>query len=447
MKMKKWTALLLVFSLLTLLTACSNQNNRYYGDKPSNGTLRVCVDSWYTDPALDKDREYHSRLFFEALAQEIKSACGIEKLTFEILPCDSAERETALQRLRTEIMAGEGPDVFIMQSVTSLMDGVQHRDALFNFPEKNMESGIFLPLDEYMSNTQFTDWNAQTKAVMDAGRNDEGQLIVPMTYKLPVLIYPKSEADIARSAELTMQDILDDPKTAQLGAALYSSLNKTDSYNVRALNDMCLTAVLGQLADYEQEELLFTAEELSETLNTMLSLHDAAEANPLQYINTFTSYNFMIYDLYTLSTDTEMTLVPLYSTDGGVTATITAYAAVNRNTAYPEKAFSVIDYIMQEKTQRESELYTEYFNDGLPMQNDLGSEKKTLWATMNPQRFLEEPYFKDLLSIKEEITAVNFMSEFDIILEGLAFDSVFDDSFSDETISEAYEKMERMVGE
>lgn len=47
--------------------------------------------------------------------------------------------------------------------------------AIFNYPEKSMDVGLFLPLDEYMEkNTRFTDWDAQTQAVLRAGRRDEG---------------------------------------------------------------------------------------------------------------------------------------------------------------------------------------------------------------------------------------------------------------------------------
>ncbi|MBP3704532.1 MAG: hypothetical protein J6I98_03260 [Clostridia bacterium] len=60
-------------------------------------------------------------------------------------------------------------------------------------------------------------------------------------------------------------------------------------------------------------------------------------------------------------------------------------------------------------------------------------------------------HFEDLLAIKEQITAVNFRSELDIILEELVFNGYSEywdnGEISSETVSEAYQKMKRMMGE
>ena len=183
LKKKIFANLFVTIMLLGILTACSGKadDDKYYGDEMTKDTLRICVDSHFADPESSVDQEYANRKYFQGLAEEIKLECGIEKIAFEILPQEGTKRETRLQRLRTEIMSGSGPDLFIMQTVTASGDGMFYKPALFNFPEKNIESGLFLPLDTYMdNNTRFTDWGAQTKAVLDAGRNEEGQLIIPL---------------------------------------------------------------------------------------------------------------------------------------------------------------------------------------------------------------------------------------------------------------------------
>lgn len=457
---KIFAVLAAVVLLVSLFSGCGSGGRMLYGDKISKDTLVICVDSWAADPARHMDQEYENKKFFTALADDIKRACGIEKVVFEILPQNGAERETRLQRLRTEIMSGEGPDLFLMQTVVPASEntGFPIKHALFKFPEKNMEAGIFLPLDEYMeNNTQFTDWSRQTKVVLEAGRNDEGQQIIPLTYTFPVMVYPRSEMHLPYTTDITPQDILDNPETLDLGAALYSDERRSDELGSRPTDSGGLCRMLGKYADYETEELLFTEEDIYESIQLMASLRDKVEESDLPYETYDASYLDLIWDVHRQRADfgTDMTLVPTYSIDGGVTARITAFAAVNRNTKKAEEAFSVIDYLMQERMQCESEFFSEYFNSGLPLQNDLGSEEKMLGRNINPQRFLMEPYYSELLAIKEQITAVNFESELDGVLGALLFDYRFaclvageePGTVPREEISAAYDKMERMMGE
>lgn len=432
---------ILLFLLLTL-TACRSQSGgRYYGDAVTKDTLQICID-----PTGNLD-EYELGKRLEELGRQIKDACEIERLTFELLPREGVEREAALQRLRTEIMSGDGPDLFILHTSISVPDG-STKNALFKFPEKNMESGLFLPLDAYMENhTQFTDWDMQTKAVLDAGRNDEGQLIIPMTYSFPVLVYPASAVKVSASPTLSMQEMLSDPDTVSLGATLYSALSRTDEETGVRFLHCHLREVLGKLADYQSEELLFTENELFEVMNTMISLNDIAENNNLEFYEYAANYMDLFYGVFISNYNTEMVLVPTYSMDGGVTATINAYAAVNRNTHHPKEAFSVIDYLMQEKLQRESVLYENFFSEGIPLQNDLGSKEKALQPNSIPLRYLDTTFYENFLEIKGQITAVNFETELDSVLRELEDFYYRSGTIEREKVEETYKKMKRMIGE
>jgi len=457
MTSKRVTVVLLIGLILvtSIFSGCRSDisDKKLYGDEISGKTLRVCLDCWRMDPTTSSDaaqHEYDTNLYLQGLAAEIKKACNIEKFVFEVLPQSGVERETILQRLRTEIMSGGGPDLFIMDTKLEPMDYERAigEDAmpLINFPEKSMEIGLFLPLDEYMENhTQFTDWNNQTKAVMDAGRNEEGQLIIPLTYTLPIFIYPKSAIDPSIS-EMTMWDILEDPDTSEFGAALYSLIGRKEA------DGLDTPFVLGKFADYQTEQLLFTEDELYKVIETSYNLQDEAENIQLQYFESEASLHGVFHKINLEYFDAEMTLVPVYSMNGGVVASVESYAAVNRNTKFPKEAFSVIDYIMQEDMQRSSDFYYNYFSDGLPMQNDLGQEGKSLNATSNPESILPQPYFEDLLTIKEQITAVNFQGRLDSILRELMTEIQIDVTINGnkprrEDVAAAYEQMKRMIGE
>lgn len=58
-------------------------------------------------------------------------------------------------------MSGGGPDAFIMSN--NYGDENEQKSSLFKYPQKSMEMGLFLSLDEYMeNNTQFTEWDKLT---------------------------------------------------------------------------------------------------------------------------------------------------------------------------------------------------------------------------------------------------------------------------------------------
>jgi len=245
-----------------------------------------------------------------------------------------------------------------------------------------------------------------------------------------------------------MQDILNDPETAELGAVMYNGLGKIDEQTSSyAIHEDRLAPILGTLADFDNEELLFTEEDLMRTMDTVFSLRDAADENQQNYIEENLGVG-LCYEFNLAYFDEEMEMIPLYSRNGGVTAAVTAYAAVNRNTDYPEEAFTVIDLLMREKAQQESELYYTCFIlwDSFPLQDDLGREEKPLLAHSNPPRYLEKPYYEDLQAIKEQITEVTFRDEFNLVLEN-TIGRFYRKTYDRAVVSEAYEKMERMIGE
>ena len=82
--------------------------------------------------------------------------------------------------------------------------------ALFPMIEISMRSGVFLPLDTYIENAQFMEWDKLTPKVMEAGRTEEGQLVVPMAYTMPLTFYRKSEVSHTPSTEMTWDDMMAD---------------------------------------------------------------------------------------------------------------------------------------------------------------------------------------------------------------------------------------------
>lgn len=67
------------------------------------------------------------------------------------------ERETQISSLRVEIMADGGPDGYLLSSPASNMtfNGEGHPAALFPDVQRTMQAGAFLPLDDYIKESEY----------------------------------------------------------------------------------------------------------------------------------------------------------------------------------------------------------------------------------------------------------------------------------------------------
>ena len=171
--------LLISLLILLLCCACQTQGTESGGDSslkqehsaaPQSQvpTLRVL-----TDLAMGGSFSSRSLMEFLKTVPEYKSEY---KLTFQSLPpAENAEaREGEVTRLRIDMMAGKGPDVLILRNFydhTGVMPDIKN---LFPVPQSAMKQNLFLPLDDYIANAKYMDWDKLLPAAMEAGRDEEG---------------------------------------------------------------------------------------------------------------------------------------------------------------------------------------------------------------------------------------------------------------------------------
>lgn len=276
------------------------------------------------------------------------------EFTAEIIKLEGEpERSAYLDRMRVELMAGNGPDLFLCDCVYGNIFGFgdEGKGPMFNFPQQLMENRIFLPLDEYMENVQYTEPAERSrKGLMESGN----------------------------------------PYLEHVGRGESMGLNFLDPF--------------GAPADYEKEELTFTEEEL---LEAALDLWEGENLWYLGYYDDVIPGAYTAWLSETISgreSETEgRLLVPAYNRDGGVTACVTNYAAINRNANYPEYAFRVLDLLAGKKEMQSTSLYVD-FNAGMAVYSGFGDTEpfKTFTLTENMQR--------QYLELKENITAAKFIT-------------------------------------
>ena len=69
---------------------------------------------------------------------------------------DETAAQIKITELRTEIMAGEGPDLFILATdLPYVTPDTRMTQLLFPIPEKFLYADVFLPLDSYLKAEQF----------------------------------------------------------------------------------------------------------------------------------------------------------------------------------------------------------------------------------------------------------------------------------------------------
>ena len=403
--------------------------------------LRICLDV-----GEDLAQDNRDILLLETeLANGIRTAGGPENIVFDSIPYEGSAREIAIERIRTEIMAGEGPDVFI----------VEDSDALFPIPEKTMQKGVFLTLDDYIQNAKLAEWEALMPVVLEAGRTAQGQQLVPMLYTLPVTVYPKESVPEMPQAGTTWQDMLADESGILRCAA---SMHRLESSGFFMLPGDGVLPVLGEFVDYETEEILFSEKDLLDAMEKIMELEK--ESNAKGYTGLPDYFQGRLYSISALTfiansdsvlsidRETPVTMIPIYSMDGDVTATVQAYTGINRNTKHPEEAFFIVDYLMSTQAQQELKFY--YRASALPLHEAVLSEAH---PQQNGVYYFIEENFAALNNVRDQISKVYFD---DSLLDALRKPHRTDQRIQsgeiteqalEDVVSETYDALEQMLSE
>ena len=112
------------------------------------------------------------------------------------------------------------------------------------------------------------------------------------------------------------------------------------------------------------------------------------------------------------------TLFALPNGEGGVTANITLYAGINKNTKQPKKAVSFLSLLYSEKivSGKGIELDGRMEGSGVKFPQGVSAYKRDLDRRI---RSLSEEDQEEIRAIQEKITAVRFYSELDGELNAL----------------------------
>ena len=309
--MKKILLLAVLLMAMFILSGCK---------KEEDAALSVCVEASlesYAKDLIDTWQVLHKGKVAELI----------------VIPSEPDEANVVISQIKTEIMSGAGPDVFILSGVRNpaMPD---ETPMLFENPEKLLYSDVFLPLDTYISNAQYMNYEGLNQTIFQVGKTNEGQVLMPLMFNYCGQIYDEAS-------------VLEWPKTWD------EMLNSSESSVSGALSNSLMVnfhTVFNDIANYEENTLSFTEEEFFDIVETtaqfvksgMSASMDESFVNaiwngdmPAGTIDVNTSENYNFYGLPNMN--------------DGITAYVTKYVGINRNTNHSELAFSLLDVLFSDE--------------------------------------------------------------------------------------------------
>lgn len=383
--MRRYLSLLLAVLLLSLpLNGC--------GDAPTEGqtgqeekeppTLVLLVDTIMGGDTSSQCAELRRFLNDNA------AGCGEEYLVeVRALPtiAEPDKRNPALTGLHMELLTG-GPDVFLMRNFTDAFGEFQDLKNCFPYPASAMRQRLFLPLDQYIADDP--DWEKLRPQVMAAGQYQGSQQLTPVSFCISGALADKELVTLNRELPMPGEEMLScgDPLLEFLAARGGADL-------------------LGVLADYEQEALSFTEEELLTLVRQVrevqldgISWQDwgVPEGSVISNLNLGPVND----SLLKADEAVNYQMIPAYNREGGVTARVERFAAVNRNTEHPEAAWAILKALLGEAGQRNREIT----GFALPVYMGLGQKGSPCAGGW----YLDQWDYGQLEGLQEQISAVEF---------------------------------------
>lgn len=208
------------------------------------------------------------------------------------------------------------------------------------------------------------------------------------------------------------------------------------------------SAALSPLADYKNDKLAITEEEL---LSYVASRQDAAARREKMEPLTGTIGSLCPDSWFDkeYGAENQLTLVPLFSRSGGYSAVVTSFAGININTKRPDDAFFMVDYIMSKECQQ-SKLYAHMtLQHAVPTMEGLLSDRDNrVSEAADDYVYMSESLYKEFETFRESISRVDFYTPLDGELFQLECE-IYDEPSKpiEKLVHDTYTRMNMMLAE
>ena len=204
----------------------------------------------------------------EMIAERMEKEYPGLSVRLDILPTDPQEREITLKQLRTKIMSGNGPDVYLLPTGNQLtVDYLVSETTIRQFRQIEVEP-LFSDVSQAMRNGIFRDIQALYQAdqsigidslhtqIMDGGVLDGKRFVLPLLFDLPVLLADSAQTDFYTQHEESLH--------ADATALVQRLLRQGDWPKVSCgIQLPKSTALLPRMFDYSTEQLLISPDDIA----------------------------------------------------------------------------------------------------------------------------------------------------------------------------------------
>lgn len=397
MTRKKILGLLLC---VLVLCGCNQRNNT----STENVTLWVVTEISKTDGMNNQA---------EMIAKQFEEEHENVTVELEILPTEEEERQRYLKQLQTKIMAGKGPDIYLLPTgnmlTTDLPSNASQKretleysiDPLFRDVTQAMYNGIFADISQYYDHDTELGTEALNQDVMNAGVIEGERYVLPIRYDMPVLLTASSVNESTGLGQTLIND--------GIKALVETALDKQDVKMAIGLRMPADTSLLPTLFDYKKGKILICEQDIADYMRLYQSWYEMAAipsqnlvtefeenyyrtlaesdevpglteeqiremfaidfslesyVSLMDHINFGTHWSENGFPLYSCSlsgalyqaaiskvTEKELKAQPLRTMDGSVVAEITYYGAVGAGSQNPELAYSFLREFLTEEYQ------------------------------------------------------------------------------------------------
>lgn len=366
-RIKRLVYVILALLAVLSLCACSKVDS---GDA-SVATEDDTIELWVlTEKTTVDNMNYQAKEIQKVIEKEY----GNVEIKLDILPYDEEERTAYIESLRVQIMAGDGPDVYLFptSNVLTLKEGIycfdQSVDLLFFDVTMSMYNGLFFDISKFYDADEKLEKERLVASVMDAGCIGEARYVLPFRYTYPV-IYTVTDELEASGMDISAIE------SGVLG--LYQTAINTGD-QLWACGAECTKtkwSLFTNTIDYENQEVSVTVEEVAKYLElyqqvktlvngeifhrSNIHIYDYLQEDLDSRRYSFpmrvgTLDNLLEYKMIANANDVELTMIPLRGLDGKLTAEVTYYGAVGAGCDYPELAYEYLRLFLTEEYQWES---------------------------------------------------------------------------------------------
>ncbi len=390
-------------------------------DEPENPVILV-------DRGNDKEYFEQNDYFLKYYALVYGEEPEYEFVTF---PTASAARESEVQHYRVEIVAGGGPDAFILNTADpQLTRSDPPTEVLFPDVVKAMQNQTFLPLDDLLASSEFYRPEEHVAPVMEAGKLDGETLVLPLLYSMNLYVLDRDKTALDPASFSTWEDLSasEDPDVANLLG-----------WNVSSWFD----GTFSTLADYGALNLTLEKDALTEALRSVKALHENGTYEAGTALLAAEGFGTKLQTLPALRGADPEAIFPVLNDAGGITAQITAFCAINRSTAYAEECLKLLSLLYAEEIQSNYGRSV----DGKYVGASVSPTNAYFGAVRGVATGYASPFGEALRPLTERINSARFYSTLDAALYDAADRVTFDGQTPEDAAENAFEEMRMILAE